>query len=34
MLGVPFTADALRAEEVDRLLDPFGQTVRGTGVGG
>ncbi|MEO6810994.1 MAG: aspartate ammonia-lyase, partial [Isosphaeraceae bacterium] len=34
ILGVPFTAASLTAEEVARLLDPFGQTVRGTGVVG
>ncbi len=40
-LGKPASAQALKvkggaptAEEIDRLLDPHGQTVRGTGVGG
>jgi fumarate hydratase class II len=40
-LGAPATAASLKAkggvpspDEVERLLEPHGQTVRGTGVGG
>ena len=34
VIGVRPNGGVLTADEVDRLLDPHGQTVRGTGVGG
>jgi fumarate hydratase class II len=33
-LGIPFAGGTPTAEEIERLLEPHGQTVRGTGVGG
>ena len=33
-LGVPLKGEVPTAEDIDRMLHPHGQTIRGTGVGG